>query len=343
MQSVFLSYAQLPFKKIILFIFIITQTTVLQAQDLVFSQFNLAPMHLNPALTGAAGAPRVMLTYRNQWINLPNGFVSYYVAADHFIEKANSGIGLSVTNDVQGGGLYSATTIAGHYAYNLGITEKTFLAMGFEGSATQIGVARNRLVFADQLSPYGSVSTTINEPLPNANKWYGDVALGAVLYSKKMYGGLALRHINAPNNALVENGVFTPIPIRLTANIGLQIPIAQSNFRKNNDDYYLSPNLMTSLQGQFYQIMGGATARLGAISAGAYLRYSNSLVDAAIVQVGFQRDVFKLGYSYDYTLSQLGTLGGTHEISLALNFGETDEWKRQHKAKRYNNCMRIFK
>ena len=158
-----------------------------------------------------------------------------------------------------------------------------------------------------------------------------------------MYGGLALRHINAPNNALVENGVFTPIPIRLTGNIGWQVPIAQSNFRKNNDDYYLSPNLMASLQGQFYQIMGGATARLGAISAGAYLRYSNSLVDAAIVQVGFQRDVFKLGYSYDYTLSQLGTLGGTHEVSLALNFGETDEWKRQHKAKRYNNCMRIFK
>jgi type IX secretion system PorP/SprF family membrane protein len=316
----------------------------LYAQDLVFSQFNLSPMHLNPALTGAAGAPRVMLTYRNQWVNVPNGFVSYYLAADHFLEKANSGIGLSVTNDVQGGGLYSATTIAGHYAYNLSINDKTFLAMGFEGAATQVGVALNRLVFYDQLSPYGTPQNTITEPLGTNNKWYGDIALGAVLYSKKMFGGLALRHINSPNNGFVsQSGNFTPLPIRLTTNIGFQIPIAQSNFRKSNDDYYLSPNLMASLQGQFYQIMGGATARLGAISAGGYVRYSNSVLDAAIMQIGFQRDVFKLGYSYDYTLSQLGSLGGTHELSLALNFGETDEWKRQHKAKRYSNCMRIFK
>jgi type IX secretion system PorP/SprF family membrane protein len=337
----------LRYSNFFLFFFIIAffaPKMTLKAQDLVFSQFNLAPMHLNPALTGAAGAPRVLLTYRNQWINVPNGFVSYYLAADHFIEKANSGIGLSITNDVQGGGLYAATTIAAHYAYNLNLTESTFLAMGFEGAATQSSVAINRLVFADQLSPYGTPQTGITEPLGANNKWYGDIGLGAVLYSKTMFGGLALRHINAPSNGIVErNTNFTPIPIRLTGNIGFQIPIAQSNFRKNNEDYFLSPNVMTSLQGQFYQVTGGATARLGAISAGGYLRYANSVVDAAIMQIGFQRDVFKLGYSYDYTLSQLGSLGGSHEISLALNFGESDDWKRQHKAKRYGNCMRIFK
>ena len=43
--------------------------------------------------------------------------------------------------------------------------------------------------------------------------------------------------------------------------------------------------------------------------------------DAFIFMVGIQKDFFKVGYSYDITVSPLSNVsGGAHEITLGLQF-----------------------
>ncbi|MBK7037948.1 MAG: type IX secretion system membrane protein PorP/SprF [Bacteroidetes bacterium] len=51
---------------------------VLRAQDVHFSQYNAAPLALNPALTGVNSCDwRAGLTYRNQWNSVTTPYVTY--------------------------------------------------------------------------------------------------------------------------------------------------------------------------------------------------------------------------------------------------------------------------
>ncbi len=330
----------------IIFCGVLLFQNVAKAQDLVFSQFNNLPLHLNPALTGTALAPRVGVAYRNQWQQVPNAFTSYYLAADHFLPDANSGIGISIAADNQGDGLYSTTAINLHYAYNMQLNNKTLLAMGFEGGATQARIKLDKLVFLDQLSQTasGQVINATGENLPQiSEKWYGDLGFGAMIFGDKIYGGLAARHLNVPYAGFYENRQAGGLPLRFNANFGARLPFAQSNFRKNNDEYYISPNILLGLQAASYQATLGATARLGVISAGGYYRYARQNGDAVILYLGFQYDLFKMGYSYDNTISQLGNTGGSHEITLTFSLADNYEWKHSHRQNRYNNCMRLFR
>ncbi|MEY4926333.1 MAG: hypothetical protein RI894_769 [Bacteroidota bacterium] len=330
----------------LLLFFLLNSMTTGKAQDLVFSQFNNLPLHLNPALTGTAFAPRVSLAYRNQWMQIPNAYTSYYLAADHFLPEANSGIGLSIASDSQGDGLYSTTAISLHYAYNMLLNDQTSLAMGFEGGATQARVRLDKLVFLDQLNQAatGQVMMATTENLPqNADKWFADLGFGVMLFGKTLYGGLAARHLNVPYIGFFENRQSGGLGMRLNANFGAKIPFAQSNFRKNNDDYYISPNILIAAQSNMYQATVGATARLGVISAGGYFRYATQGADAVILYLGFQYDLFRLGYSYDNTISTLANSGGSHELTLTFSLADNYDWQRSHRQNRYNNCMRLFR
>jgi hypothetical protein len=54
---------------------------------------------------------------------------------------------------------------------------------------------------------------------------------------------------------------------------------------------------------------------------GTWFRHNFENPDAAIVLLGLQHNDLKIGYSYDYSLSDLGSFsGGAHEVSLSWNF-----------------------
>ena len=88
-------------KKIIGFVFLLG-LLVVQAlgQDMQFSQFYAAPIHLNPAFTGSTEWTRVGVNYRNQWPGLDRSFNAFSAYFDHFIDHKNSGIGV-IANGVR--------------------------------------------------------------------------------------------------------------------------------------------------------------------------------------------------------------------------------------------------
>jgi len=283
---------------IICFLFLSCWQIDLKAQDPVFSQFYAAPLQLNPAFAGNTYAPFVTLNYRSQWSGFADfGTYNTYAASfSQFVEGLNSGIGLMVQADDAGNGIYQTTRVSGFYSYKIAISKDLSLKFGIEGTLAQSRLDWNQLVFGDQIDVTGAVDATSAEQQPDLlNINYGDISTGLLIYNPYFYGGLAIKHINRPDESIlgINGNTSSGLPVRLTIHGGTQI------------DAYLG---------------------FGSFFAGGWFRYSSSNPDAAIGLVGFQKDAFKFGYSYDFTVSGLiGNSGGTHEFSMVLNFDNFDE------------------
>ncbi len=150
----------------------------MSAQDPQFTQFYAAPLYHNPAFTGSGYAPRVMMNYRNQWPSLNANFITTMFTIDHYIERANSGIGLMFLSDKQG---YNLTNneLRLLYSYELKIDRKNSLRFGVNGGYFFRGLYPNGLIFGDQLQNNGTILSTSQDPLSKADmKIIGNMDVG---------------------------------------------------------------------------------------------------------------------------------------------------------------------
>jgi type IX secretion system PorP/SprF family membrane protein len=323
----------------------------LQAQDPVFTQFYAAPVQLNPALTGSTLAPRIALNYRNQWPAL-NAYVTYAASYEQFVEELNSGFGVMLMTDDQGEGLIKSNYFKALYSYRVRVVDDLSLKIGVEAGFSQIGYDWDRFVFLDQIDkidgPIGStgVPNPTQEQRPdNTNVNYFDIGAGLVAYSKYFYAGVAIKHLTRPEDGLLRaNDQLTDgLPLLYSIHAGTEITLREGNNRKQGT--FISPNIMFIKQADFGQINGGMYGGLGPVFAGAWYRHAFSNPDAVMFLVGFRYDVFKIGYSYDLTVSELAVTpsGGAHEISLILNLENSEKFQRRRRANRYNDCFQLFR
>lgn len=330
-------------KKILLFLAIGLFFSQIQAQDPVFSQFYASPLQLNPALTGTVDAPVFHLNYRNQWPSLSQAYVTYAASYSQLAPKLNSGFGLSVLADVAGNGIYTGTQIGMHYAYELRFNDQLYIRTGLEANFISKRLAWDKLIFLDQIDietgPYdnnGNANPT-NETQPNLSINYFDFGFGSMIYTPYFYGGIALKHINAPEEGFLRiNNTFGELPMRLTLHAGGQIPLNSHN--KYKKEAFISPNVLFTKQRQFHQLNVGAYAKYDVFLGGMWFRHTFSNSDAVIFMLGFEKKFFKIAYSFDLTVSKLSMAsGGAHEISLILNF------ENKKRGTDYNDCLNLFR
>lgn len=320
--------------------------SALKAQDPIFSQFYATPMQINPALTGSSFVPRISLNYRNQWPALSNAYVTYSASYDQFFDKAKSGIGMMVMADVAGDGIYKTNKIAGSYAYNLEFSRDFYLKAGFEAGLGQVTVDWDRLIFLDQIDPLRGPFDATGTPFPtgeerpyNLSAYYLDLAAGFVVYSKNYYGGFSVKHVNAPNESLIATrSTFGLVPLRFTIHAGTEISLRDS-YNNRDRGTFLSPNIMYVRQGEFQQLNVGAYANFESLFGGVWYRHTFTNADAAIFLIGTRYKTFKIGYSYDFTVSELtNNTGGAHEVSVSYHFAQL----KKRKGQNYLNCLKMF-
>lgn len=323
------------------------------AQDPVFSQFYAAPLHLNPAFAGVTEAPRITLNYRNQYPGFPNAYITYAATYEQSIEGLNSGIGLLVMADAAGDGVYKTNRFSAVYGYRLQAADNFFIKFGVEAGLIQTVIDWNRLVFGDQLDPLtGAVDGSGNPNLSEEqqpeqlNKSVFDVSAGILLYSGPFYGGFSVKHLNTPDESLLNpnSNLNKGLPLRSTIHLGAEFNLNGGNNRRTSA--FISPNVMFIKQGPFGQFNVGAYAGFSRFYGGLWYRHTLSNPDAAIFLLGFREGILRIGYSFDLTLSELasapGGTGGTHEVSLSINFDQSKALMRKRKASRYNDCFKMF-
>jgi type IX secretion system PorP/SprF family membrane protein len=286
------------------------------SQDLEFTQFYSNPLYLNPAFAGSHGCPRFAMNYRNQWPSLTGTYVSYAAAYDQFFSSIHGGFGVVLVNDVQA---KTINTFTGSlvYSYHLQLNKKWHMYFGAKATWQEKSLAWEKLTFNDQIDPKkGFVKQTKDVPRGGSHGFF-DATAGFIISSKTFNFGVAGNHLNTPYESMIIGPQTddNKLPIRITAHTNANIVLGK--YSKYNGATSIMPSIIYSYQNGFSQLNIGTYVKYGNMQFGTWFRNR----DALILTVGINTGTFKVGYSYDVTVSRLnnGISGGSHEVSLGFN------------------------
>lgn len=304
-------------------------TGVVLAQDPNFSQFFASPLTLNPALTGKFdGLYRIAGNYRNQWPTISNAYTTATISADFNLMKARIpeidqfGIGFMGFTDRAGDGVLTNNYAALSLAYHKGLDENGYhqIGAGFQGTYISKSLNLQKVVFEDQLTPFGFTGVT-NESFSSSQIGlsYFDLNAG-VLYNgttngyNNFYLGASMYHINRPKETFQKGNYL--LSARTTLQAGGRIPAGPYN------SLHLAAN--HSMQAKAHNTMIGGAYALNLnqdeynptnLYMGSWFRFG----DAIIPYIGLEFGEWHFGASYDVNVSSLkagsNSRGGV-EVSL---------------------------
>ncbi|MCB9188694.1 MAG: type IX secretion system membrane protein PorP/SprF [Flavobacteriales bacterium] len=310
-------------------ILIVMGVSVGYAQDPQFTQFFAASAYLNPAFAGATFQNRAAMTYRNQWPGVPKAFNSMNAAVDMNFNKINTGVGVNLYNDNAGTGGLKTTNFSLQVAHQFKLKRDLYVR-----PAIQYGLIHKRidfadLTFGDQLVRNGAPNTieqNTYQPITNF-----DFGAGFLLYSSTKWVGFAIHHLNKPNESLL--GYEAPLPMKFSLHGGYKLYVNDIiRTASASDEMNFAFNYKA--QGKFDQFDVGFYYYRSPMMFGVWYRgipglkayqpgYQNN--DAIALLIGAEFKNFKVGYSYDITISRLvSNTTGSHEISIIYNWAAKD-------------------
>lgn len=322
-------------RKLIIIISLFFVFRAASGQDPQFTQFYANPLYLAPSFAGATHADRVAAVYRNQWASLPGAYVTYSFSYDHFFDNFNSGVGILLLRDVAGTGNLAQTNAGLQYSYDIKINNIWHVRPGIHVNYTQMGIDYLKLTWNDQLTASGTGGSSIEQP-GEAVKGDVDVSSSVLAYSEKYWFGFAADHLLTPNYGLWNNNV--ELPMKFSVFGGAQVVKRGQLF--NPIDESLSLAFLFRHQGLYNQLDLGvywykAPLMLGLWYRGVPVLGADPRGDAMAFLIGYKMDDIRVGYSYDFTISNLvSSTGGSHEISVVYEFQTT----RTRKKKRMVPC-----
>jgi type IX secretion system PorP/SprF family membrane protein len=299
---------------------------ILKAQDPHFSQFFEAPLYRNPSLAGLfAGDIRAQGVYRSQWGSVTTPFVdgSFNFEYKQPIGNSNDFIttGLQLLYDRAGTTALTTTQVfpAINYHKALSGDKSKYLSLGFMGGYVGKSIDQSKII-TDNNYTGGSTGETFN----NTNYHYFDGSVGMSYNSylgdnenNSFFVGLALHHLNRPQNAFYQNMSMELKP-KWVASGGLKMASGEESYITFQADY--------SQQGDYTEIIGGMmySYKMGydldnpdyVLHVGGFLRVK----DAFIPVVKLDYKPFSVAFSYDVNTSSLRTASqgrGGAEISIS--------------------------
>jgi len=289
------------------------------SQDPTFSQFYANPLYLAPSFAGATEEYRLGLNYRNQWPAIPGVFHTYSIAFDKAMPNFNSGIGVLATYDVAGSGDLSTTNIGLLYSYDFNINRDWHVRPGVNFKFYYLGLDIYKLVFNSQLT--GSGTTPSVYPPPFDNVADVDFATSALVYNDRIWAGFTLDHLLVPKTSFYGDDANVPIKFNLFG--GIQI-MRQTRLKVKLQEV-LSVAMNFQKQAKFYQTDIGVYYYRDPLIFGLWYRgipfVTSQAGDALIGLLGVKTSQFHLGYSYDFTISNLiSSTAGAHEVSIIYEF-----------------------
>ncbi|MDX1684082.1 MAG: PorP/SprF family type IX secretion system membrane protein [Saprospiraceae bacterium] len=303
-------YTLIPF----IFIFFIGR-----GQDIHFTQYNLAPVTLNPALTGAFyGSFRIGALYRSQFFNVDN-FTAFktpnlYIDAPiikGFRDKDWVGVGANIFQDEAGDLELTFGSFLGSVAYHFALDKEgdAILTLGVQG-----GTMSRRLVNE------GAKKLIDDETLPseNDNRNFFDLNAGLMLRTplgemSLLEVGVAGFHLTGPDYNLRQNTAELPLRYDFHARVKNYI----------TETFTVTPSVLYKGMGTANQIalqgmVGFQVDQEKMIDLNMGLGYRINDLDALEILFGLDWGDFKAGFGYDLALTSLA--GGSNSRPGAVEF-----------------------
>ncbi len=311
-------------------IFCIISGTVFSQQVPMYSQYIMNGFLVNPSFAGRDGYTSINLTVRQQWLGMdgaPGTFAASFqtrLLRNSYISKSTSvrknivkptrgskvGLGGYVFNDQNGA--MRRTGFHGAYAYHIQMGQTggypNDLALGLSLSAYQFSVNTEGRIYDP------------DDPLLNTydrRVFIPDFNFGASFTTARYYAGIAMTN-------LFRGGLFFADSANSKTELGnfyitggMKFPITA--------DWVLEPAAYIRASDMLFKsLQMDLTARMFYKEdywAGLSFRTANAI----ILMGGLKYDRFYFAYASDFALTDIRkarTLG-THEITLAVKFGES--------------------
>lgn len=292
--------------RFLLMIFIITTVASAQ-QDAQFTQYMYNMNVINPAYATADDETiNFGLIYRSQWVGAIGSPVTGSFFAHSTIANNMEG-GLSIVHD-EIGDVVSDTNLFIDYAYVLNLSEKSKLSLGIKAGLSFFSTNFNGFVYSDPL-PDPAFAENISRTFPN-------VGVGAYYFSDNYYLGLSAPNLLKSKHLEESSGIVTEgveeLHMFFTGGYVFNI----------NENLLLKPAFMA-------KSVTGAPLTLDLTSnvlinnnfeIGVGYRFESGI--SGLVNFKILPNL-RLGYAYDYTVSNLGKFNsGTHEVILLFDLSK---------------------
>lgn len=303
-----------------------------------YTQYILNNYILNPALAGIENYTDVKISHRHQWVGINDAPVTTYLTVSAPINKKDdretatsfhmdgenprgreywkdyqaaaphSGVGLTVLNDRTGP--LNRFSMYGTYSYHIGISARTSLAAGLSAGFTNNSLNTNKLDFgvANPVDPAVASSGYINKLRP-------DLQAGLWLYSADYFVGASAQQI------LPQGLQFSNDTLKVKRNSYAHF-FLQGGFR-----FFVSDDI-TCIPSAVLRIVDPLPVGVDVNAKFQYrdifwLGASYRVKDGFAGMLGVNiSNTLNLGYSYDYTTSNLNNFTrGTHEVVIGFLLG----------------------
>lgn len=275
-------------------------------QTPIYNLYFKNPFLYNPAYAGDGPTTQAFLTYRNQWVGIPEAPETQAFTIDGPV-KENVGLGFAFVNDTDN--IIGRTGATLNYSYKLAFTDEERLAFGLAG-----GITQNRIYF-DRINANDDTDPTLLRAMDNRTSIDGSFG---VVYQRKQLGASFAAHQLFANSLKFENSSqFRSVNFKL---IRHYIATIQYDFNLKPDVLDLRPILLVrSAQGLAPQV---ELTTLLHYRKDQWLGLSYRHESSFIASVGtnfYER--FSVGYSYEIPTSQFVRYnGGSHEFMIGYRF-----------------------
>ncbi len=310
-------------KKYIYIVIGLFMCVLAKAQDPQFTQFYANTMYLNPAFTGLTYEHRFSIALRDQWPGIKRTYRTGMFSYDYNLSDLNSGIGMFVLQDEAGTSRLKHTQGGLSYAYRFKTGKNAEVRSGLQIVMNQKRLDYTKLIFNDQFVNGANIS---QDALSIEKVNYVDIGAGAVYNNTNYWLGIAAKHLNQPNASLIGN--IEPLPVYVNVHGGYRYIITARGSGKTKLEEFISASVHYRHEQRYDQLDIGAYYFKDFIQFGLwyrglpYKRYKPGFGSresiSALVGLEIPDQFFKIGYSYDLTVSRLGVNNsqGAHEITL---------------------------
>lgn len=317
-------------KNILIILLILTIGKSAFAQDYTFSNHNIVPFSLNPALAGNAYAPRLALNYRQQWPSLGNRYHTVRLSYDQNFYKRICSFGAFYTMDDMANGSVRTNELGACYSHSIRIKDGHIIRLGLQASAFYNHYGDN-FEFGDQ---YDNGSGKV---LPNSSEtisgdeyaFFADFATGAAyVFENHLTLGVAAYHITNPQHGIIDRDQ-EKLDTKITAHANFVQNLSNGNGlfgRQVLSERYFFANLAYQTQKDFDQIYGGLGLFLSPIIFGFSAKSDLDDVIIYSPMVGLSYKNFQAYYVFDFFTGDKQNGSWSHEISLIYIFHKNEKY-----------------
>ncbi|HUM47024.1 MAG TPA: type IX secretion system membrane protein PorP/SprF [Chitinophagales bacterium] len=280
-------------------------------QDPQFSQHFLNQAAFNPAYTGLDNALSATAQFRSQWVGIDGHPVTQNISLHSPIPLLHGGLGINILNEQAG--VLRNTTVSLNYSYIVKSGAGDF-SIGLSGGAVQVNVDGSKL-----RAPEGVYQNGINHndfllPIVPVSGFSADFSAGIFFSGKNLSAGLSANHVIPQSVKLNTEGSS------LEFNYEQQYYLQLGYLAKFSKSFSMRPSAIVKSDGTRLQGEGDLIFIYKDFlwMGGGYRGFNDQTMDAIVGLLGISiSENFRLGYSYDYTVSALNSVSsGSHEVVL---------------------------